>query len=141
MPVLSVAIHGPLLCTYAQDSGDEIIHLETGGICLQLPPDACKQQILCMEHCVHSLRCARKAYGTGFASQFLSFSQPAGNSPLGNHENIHKGLDNAGRDHTSMPAIETLSCLRFQKVSRHLTSKGLISEAYFSGRPERPGES
>lgn len=41
----------------------------------------------------------------------------------------------------TMPVTETLSCLQFQKVSRHLTSKGLVSEACFSGRPKRSNES
>lgn len=30
MPVLSVAIHGPLLRTYAQDNGEEVRCLQTG---------------------------------------------------------------------------------------------------------------
>jgi len=96
MPVLSVAIHGPLLHTYAQNNGEKIRCLQTG-----VTKNTVRR--------AQPLRYAMKAYGTVLASWFLTFSQPAGNSPLQNHENIPKRLRNAGRDHASMSVTKTLS--------------------------------
>lgn len=57
MPALSVAIHGPLVCTCAQDNGEEIRCLQTG---------------VTKKHCVWSTLSSQ--YARKAAAQFLPLS-------------------------------------------------------------------